>query len=751
MMRYLYRQKVDQQYALSMTGGTDQLAWAATANYDHNVDELHAKYNRLNLSYKNVFKPVKNIELTSGIYYTQSMTKSGAEGYGLIKQIYNGFYPYTRIADDDGNPVGITKDYREAWTDTLYPGKLLDWKYYPLTDYKDNYTVDKIQDMVFKGGINYRFLPVLALDIKYQYERQTQASTNLWGVNSYTMRSTINMYSQIQEDGSVQYGYPYGGRYTYDNSTMESHQLRAQLNLEKHWKNHQIVAIFGSEVRTLTDKSNGGGVYGYDEDLLTYTTVNYEEQIPSITGSGYTTLSDLTSTISDKTTRFVSFFGNAAYTYLSKYTLSLSTRTDASNLFGLKINDQWNPFYSAGLSWNISDENFYRVSWLPKLKLRSTYGISGNIDPAMTAVTTIAYSYSNNTYNNAVQANFNHYYNPELRWETSRQFNLGADFSTANNRINGSLEYFYKHGIHLFGNALLDYTAGAGLSITKNVASMKGRGLDLELNAIILNHQFGWQSKLNFSIYHDKLTDYYLSSKAGGDYISIPAARQGRPSKVGYPVNSVFSYKWAGLEHETGDPLGYLHGEISKDYAAMYSATTLDDLVFSGSSIPTRYGSWINSFSYKGLELNMAISFKLNYFFRRETVDFEQIARQAIGHNDFEKRWKNPGDEKFTNIPSLEYPFDNYRSAFYRGSEAFVEKGDHARLQYIQLSYTLTKKQFPKLPFSDIRIYGNANNLGIIWRANKLGIDPDVIYGYENYGLPAVSSYSLGLNITFNK
>ena len=88
---------------------------------------------------------------------------------------------------------------------------------------------------------------------------------------------------------------------------------------------------------------------------------------------------------------FLSFFANAAYTFDKKYVVSGSMRRDASNLFGLTTNDQWNPFWSAGLAWNLSNEKFYHVRWLPNIKLRGSYGFNGNIDPAMVAVTTIAY------------------------------------------------------------------------------------------------------------------------------------------------------------------------------------------------------------------------------------------------------------------------------------------------------------------------------------------------------------------------
>ena len=112
----------------------------------------------------------------------------------------------------------------------------------------------------------------------------------------------------------------------------------------------------------------------------------------------------------------LSLYANAAYTYDKKYTISGSVRRDASNLFGLKTNDQWNPFWSAGLAWNISNENFYHVDWLPNLKLRGSYGFNGNIDPAMVAVTTIAFDSNVSVYTGRT-ARIDQYYNPNLKWE----------------------------------------------------------------------------------------------------------------------------------------------------------------------------------------------------------------------------------------------------------------------------------------------------------------------------------------------
>src|SRR5690606_32523761 len=138
-----------------------------SAGLDKSLSELEAKSSRMNVRFQSNYKPIDNLELSAGVYYTQSTHITGSNGYN------NGdFYPYTRFADDQGNPVGIAKQYRTAWTDTVLAGKLLDWKYYPLLDYQYNRTRGNVQDVVLNGGLRYNLFPSLSMDLKYQYEKQ---------------------------------------------------------------------------------------------------------------------------------------------------------------------------------------------------------------------------------------------------------------------------------------------------------------------------------------------------------------------------------------------------------------------------------------------------------------------------------------------------------------------------------------------------------------------------------------------------
>jgi hypothetical protein len=162
-----------------------------------------------------------------------------------------------------------------------------------------------------------------------------------------------------------------------------------------------------------------------------------------------------------------------------------------------------------------------------------------------------------------------------------------------------------------------------------------------------------------------------------------------------------------------------------------------------GSALPTVFGSFINSVSYKSISLNFSIIYKLGYYFRRSSINYNNLYSNWDGHADFADRWQVPGDELKTNVPSMVYPSSFNRDRFYSGSEVLVDKGDHIRLQYVNLSYDFKDGLKRKSFLGSFQVYVNASNLGIIWRANKHGIDPD--YNYGSYALPQPVTIAIGL------
>lgn len=738
--QYMYKPSVNQQYFLNAQGGANKFSWTSSAGYDHNKDNLGSTYQRINLRFRNTYRPIERLAITTGLYYTQTQNSSGRHGYENVVMKGNVFVPYMQMADNDGNPLPVARNLNQSYISNFGNGKLLDWNYYPLTDSQHETANSNRSDVLATASLDYRIIKGLHATINYQYERQFGLTTRLADENSYTARDYINRFSQIVNENVI-YIIPKGGILDKSNSSLDANNLRGQLNFDNTYGKHNITALIGIETRSAHTQSHGERFYGYDPNTLATGNVDYTKQYPSIINGAGSFIPNRQS-LGDRTTRFVSYFANGAYTFDNRYIFSVSARRDASNLFGLKTNDQWNPFWSAGLAWKLSNEKFYNADFLPYLNIRATYGFSGNVDPAMVAENTIRYQNNASSFSGAAMANFNNYYNPQLRWETSKMLNFAIDFRLKNNRLSGSIEHYRKNGENLFGTAPLDYTTGVPPYMVRNVASMKGNGWDIQLNSINIDRTFKWSTTLNFSLYKDKIAEYLIERTVASDYVSI-----GSPPVSGiegHPIYTMYAYKWAGLDPTTGEAQGYLDGEVSKNYQSITgTGTQVEDLEYYGSAIPTKFGSLINAISYKNISLQVGVSFKADYWFRRPSINYTTLFNGWIGHSDYAFRWQNPGDELNTNVPVNSYTTNTQRDAFYNGSSVLIEKGDHIRLQYVNIAYDLGSALNAVRRIKGLQIYFNASNLGLLWKANKSDIDPDFNIGAATIKSPA--NYSLGL------
>jgi TonB-dependent SusC/RagA subfamily outer membrane receptor len=235
--KYLYQKAVNQQYALTIKGGSENFAWLMFAGYDKNVNASAAEYNRLNLRWQNTFRPAKNLEVTSGLYFTNTNSKSGKPAYGEVSSYQGKLWPYAEFADGNGNPNPLTRDYRSTYIDTAGQGHLLDWKYYPLEDYQHSTSSIQMQDILLNIGMKYKILDGLDFDISYQYERQVSDGKTLNDLQSYYARNLINLYSTVDyATGVVTYGIPKGGILDLSRNVLNSYAGRGQLNYNKEWR-----------------------------------------------------------------------------------------------------------------------------------------------------------------------------------------------------------------------------------------------------------------------------------------------------------------------------------------------------------------------------------------------------------------------------------------------------------------------------------------------------------------------------------
>ncbi|SEM32722.1 TonB-linked outer membrane protein, SusC/RagA family [bacterium A37T11] len=737
--KYVYQQSVAQQYSLNISGGNNTDNYFLSGGYDKGFSNVKGLSNdRITLNFNNTYSIIKGkLEFQAGFNFTKTKLKNNiGDGTSPAFSNMGTIYPYAQLADANGNALAIPR-YISPLIDTIGHGQLLDWSYKFLDEQKYANNVTRNTDYKLNFSLNCNITRHIKTNLNYQYSKGDMVNDNLHSLDSYYTRDYINQFSIIDNSSNtVTRPVPLGAILDKSSSLYTGQHGRFQINYDQEFGEHQVTAIAGAEINDVSTNGQTGRFYGYDEKHSAITPVDYISNFTNIL-SGYGMQIQNNDNLTIYSDRFVSYFGNLAYTYLGRYTLSLSGRKDGANIFGVNANQKIKPFWSMGLAWNVSQEPHYSLSWLPLLKLRTTYGYNGNVNRGISALLTTALN-GVNLYNQ-LESYIANAPNPDLRWETSKQLNIGIDFSILkSNRIFGSIDYYHKNGINLIGDAILPPTSGF-TSFRGNTADMRGEGIDLILNGKILDKQFKWLTTLQYSTATNIVTNYKVSPPTNGYII------QGNLPVVGYPVGAVFAYKWAGLDPENGDPQGYVDGKISKDYALMQASTNKEDLVYKGSQLPTAFGNFMNTFTFKQLSLSVNISYKFGYYFGRPSISYGGVfSGSTLGSADYEKRWQKPGDEKFTNVPSMIYPYDSSRDHIYSHSEVLIDKGDQIRLKDIRLSYDLTKIQMHRFPFSHVQFYAVAENIGLIWRANHDHFDPDNINTF-----PIPLAISAGLNLNF--
>jgi TonB-linked SusC/RagA family outer membrane protein len=732
--RYFYRNTVNQQYAISAHGGGTYNQYYFSAGYDKNLSNtVGNEYNRITLNANNTYAWFdRKLELTTGIIFSASTVQNSNYGQINIK------YPYEQLIGANNTAYPTVQDYRQPYVDTAGQGKLLDWQYRPvdevgLADNKTNLT-----DYRINIGLKYQVLNDLSAAVLYQYNKGISDQQNLHSQQTYFTRNLINQFTQINGT-SITRPIPLGDILDKSMQNYSAHNFRAQINYQHSWnKKHALNIIGGAEIRRFDNQSSATRLYGYNEDRQTHAIVDYNTDLPAYQAPS--TLQRIPYKDKDKflKDRFVSYYANAAYTFYKRYILSASIRKDESNIFGVKTNQKGVPLWSAGLAWEINKEKFYHAqNWLPYLKLRITHGYNGNVDRTVSAFTSATID-GTNTWG-ATTASILNPPNPALRWEKVQMTNIGLDFGTLHNVITGSIEYYIRKSTDLIGNSPLDPTTGTS-TFRGNTANMKGHGIDITLaTQNIRGKVFNWTSNLFFSYTTNKVTEYKAKQATVGNYLRT---EQLSPLE-GNPLYTLYSIRWEGLDALSGDPLGLLNGSSSKDYGAILSSSNLNDLQKMGSQVPTFFGSLRNNFSWKQLQLSFNITWKAGYYFRAPSIQYYNLfTERTIGHADFTNRWQKPGDENHTQVPSMTLVNNSSRDLFYSYSSLLVEPGDHIRLQDVQLNYEINKKVFNKSPIQRLKIYAYINNIGLLWKANDRGIDPDYISG-----IPLPRSIAIGINV----
>lgn len=436
----------------------------------------------------------------------------------------------------------------------------------------------------------------------------------------------------------------------------------------------------------------------------------------------------------------ISWLGHAEYNYAEKYFASASFRRDGSSVFG--ADNKWGNFFSVGASWRAKQEDFLKdVDWLSDLKLRVSYGTSGN-NAGLGRYQALGLWVASDNYQYGYNSGMAHdsLSNPDLGWEKQKMFNVGVDFAFFHNRFSGSVEYFNKVSDALLYEFPLPATHGI-TSVMMNLAKVKNNGVEVVLNGTpVQTNDFSWDVNFNFSYNADKILDL-----AGDDDIIMGDTK--KIWKVGHSQYEFYMPTWMGVDKTTGDPLWKAGDGTTSNYS-------LADYEMQGRATPWGFGSLTNNFKWKGLNF----SFMFYYNLGGKVYDSLYANMMHEGNNggkninvDELNAW-TPSNTQ-TNVPRYMNMNDNQSNS---PSTRFLYSATYLKLKNVNLSYSLPKNILKKTGIiSGVRFYLNADNLFTVF-ADKgyKGYDDIDIFGvggydaYANY-IPLSRTYTLGVNITF--
>ncbi len=528
-------------------------------------------------------------------------------------------------------------------------------------------------------------------------------------------------------------GPAYGGRGTKTQTSDLMYTSTTTLNFSRTFDKHGVSAMAGYEFWKSHRNYFNGSATNFAFDFMT-----------ELAGAG--SVQRMTSYYSDAA--LMSFLGHAEYNYDEKYFFSGSFRRDGSSVFG--EDNKWGNFFSVGASWRLVQEAFIRdLGWVSDLKLRVSYGTSGN-NAGLGRYQALGLWVANSNYQYGYNSGLGHesLSNPELGWEKQRMLNVGLDFGFWNNRLTGSVEYFNKTSDDLLYDFPLPSSHGVGSygqsisSVMMNLAKVRNQGVEFVIGGTpVQTRDFTWDINFNFSYNADKILDL-----AGDDDITMSDTK--KIWKVGQSQYEFYLPTWAGVDSATGDPQWVKQGGgVTSNYSeAAYE--------MQGRATPWGFGALTNNLNWKGLNL----SFMFYYNLGGKVYDTIYATAMHDGndpgknlHVDALRAW-TPSNTQ-TDVPRYSNANDNQSNS---PSTRFLYDATYIKLKNVNLSYTLPSNLVKKLgPVSGIRLYVNADNLFTVFKDKGYkGFDDIDIFGIGGYSpyayyIPLSRTFTMGVNFTF--
>jgi len=685
-----FRNAVSQKYNVSVSGGDSKTNFYLGANYENDQSTLKIqdfkRYSfRINLDH--------SISRVLKIGTSNSLT----------------YLPRREVRVGDG-PAGLFQ--AALHTPTFYPLYNTDGTYYKVGVF-DN--VKAILDNSDTHSQNLHSINNIYATLALAPGLSFKSSLS----NDYT-----NYHEKAYYNTNLVYGQPAGQ--AQDNITSKETLIAEQLlNYNTSFGSKGSLAVFaGNTVQYTTTENESITGTGFPSDQFKRI-ASAAVQTASTTGSN---------------SRLVSFFGGANYSLKNKYTVDANVRADASSRFGQ--DHRWAYFPSVGLGWNISKEHFFpKTDAVTDLKLKTSYGLTGNQNISDFASRGLWNGGQN--YLGSAGTAPSQLANPDLRWETTRQFDIGLTGSVLGRRLNFEFDYYHKYTYDLLLQEPVPVLSGFS-SVYKNAGAVSNRGFELLLNSTNISTQnFNWQT--TFTISHNRNRVEKL------DLPITDASYAMYRIQKGSPLYSIYAFQELGVDPQTGNV-------IDKDVNGDGKITN-DDQTVVGNIWAKFEGSFKNTFSYKGFDLNVNFVYKQgNKVFNYTRYFLESGGTRGVSRaiqKSALNYWKEPGDEGVLPRPTSKVNPDG--SFNYSGfSSRFLEDASFVRLRDITLGYNLPTSLVSKLKLSNARLYATASNLFVITKysgpdpeANNSGESNSIVQGFDFNTTPQPKTVVVGVSLTF--
>ena len=529
----------------------------------------------------------------------------------------------------------------------------------------------------------------------------------------------------------------------YENWNTLYWQEETYLTYNKVLGDHRINAMAGLSWQERTYRRNKSKTEGFSDDF-------YEDYNMIVGTTPKSPESDWTRWAMN------SYFLRFAYTYKDRYSATVTGRIDGSSKFG--DNNKYAFFPSAGLAWNVSQEDFLKDSNLiSNLKLHTSYGLTGNseIDPYKS----LGKIKSETLLLNGTRAPYSYMEtmpNPDLKWEKTGQFDVGFNLGLFHNRLNFDVSYYNKKTTDLLLDCPVPHSTGFS-TIFKNIGSVRNQGLDIMVNGTPVQGEFTWNSTVNLNFNKNEIlhlgdtdADVYLYDWVGGGSIL----------RVGESMGSFYGLVRNGIFTEED----YKAGKCEKNQIGRPDRSESREII--GKGLPDWTGSWVNNFSYKNFDL---------------TVDFQFVwgveTLQRFMHSTYDRFGMTNGLSNIlydgyngTNAGTMEQAiflaYDKPHVGGYTKTDSqWVANGSYLRLNMLQLGYTFDSSVAKKVGLSGLRLYLSGNNLFQIVSKDFLGYDPESTSEVSSssgvssgsqfgqnmtfFSYPRARTFTFGVNVTF--